>query len=99
MKENLMGEFTVSIKIEDTLGDWWFIGLYGLCKASVRSDFCHELAGLQSICGNKWCIGGDFNVIKFLEEKNNNQRVSRSMKNFDELIRELGLSDPPLLNA
>ena len=43
---------------------------------------------MEGIC-EKW----------LLEEKNSNQRVTRSMKNFDEFIRVLGLSDPPLANA
>ena len=38
-------------------------------------------------------------MIRFLEEKNNNSRVTRSMKNFDEFIRDLELSDPTVVNA
>ena len=42
---------------------------------------------------------GDFNVIREVREKLNSSSTTRSMKVFDELIREMGLMDPPLRNA
>ena len=39
VKENMVGDFTVSVKIDDCSGDWWFTGLYSPCKASVRGTF------------------------------------------------------------
>ena len=39
VKENMVGDFTISVKIDDGSGDWWFTGLYGPCKASVRGTF------------------------------------------------------------
>ena len=55
--------------------------------------------GLGEICGDNWCLGGDFNVVRNIGEKRNSLSNTRSMRIFDELIRELELQDPPLNNA
>ena len=97
--DSLIGDFSVSIQIEDEKEKWWFIGVDGPSSYSGRGLFWDELAGLGSICGNKWYLGGDFNVVREVSEKLNSNSVTRSMKIFDELIREMGLVDPPLRNA
>ena len=43
-----------------------------------------------------WCIGGDFNVIKFHSEHTREGRMSASMRRFLEVIDELALRDLPL---
>ena len=44
-------------------------------------------------------MGGDFNVVRNIGEKRNSWTNTRSMRIYDELIRELELRDPPLNNA
>ena len=44
-------------------------------------------------------MGGDFNVVRNTGEKRNSLTRTRSMRIFDELIRELELQDPLLNNA
>ncbi|KAL5566610.1 hypothetical protein UlMin_029774 [Ulmus minor] len=34
-----------------------------------RKEFWEELYGLHSICGPRWCLGGDFNVVRYCHEK------------------------------
>ncbi|KAL5566576.1 hypothetical protein UlMin_029740 [Ulmus minor] len=43
--------------------------------------------------------GGDFNVVRYCHEKSPPSRRTRSVRLFDELIRELELRDLPLHNA
>ena len=97
---NLIGDFSIliSMKIENS-EDWWFSGIYGPPFVSSRGSFWDELVGLSEICGSKWCLGGDFNVVRNIGEKRNNSSNTRSMRTFDELIREVELQDPPLCNA
>ncbi|XP_075475211.1 uncharacterized protein LOC142505954 [Primulina tabacum] len=97
---NLIGNFSVCIEIrwkDET--NWWFTSVYGPCNPRDRDLFWDELAGLCSICGDKWCVGGEFNVIRNLSEKMNSTSYTTSMYCFDNLIEEMGLHDPPLLNA
>lgn len=98
--ESVMGAYSVSIKIMGINGnDWWLSGVYGPNSYRERSYFWEELAGLYGLCGSRWCLGGDFNVVRFLSEKSNGGRVTKSMKEFCEFIRETNLCDPPLQNA
>ncbi|XP_062118257.1 uncharacterized protein LOC133831865 [Humulus lupulus] len=78
---------------------WWFLSVYGPVIYGNRDSFWDELAGLSAICGDKWCVGGDFNVVRRVEEKLNSIYNTRSMKMFDALIRELNLVDPKLQNG
>ncbi|VVA41200.1 PREDICTED: RNA-directed DNA polymerase, partial [Prunus dulcis] len=95
-----IGEFSVSIRILDASGgDWWLSGIYGPCHPRDRRRFWEELAGLFGLCGNKWCIGGDFNVVRFVSEKSNGGRMTSSMKTFNDFIDDTNLRDPNLLNA
>ncbi|XP_073291110.1 uncharacterized protein [Primulina huaijiensis] len=98
--DNLIGEFSVSIEIEgsDQIR-WWFSAIYGPVHSRQRELFWEEIAGLHSICGDKWCLGGDFNVVRNTGEKLNSLSNTTSMSCFDKLIGELRLHDPPLLNA
>ena len=65
IKEALLGDFSVSVLVEDEIrGDWWFSGVYGPTKRQKRKEFWDKLSGLQEICEERWCVGGDFNVVK-----------------------------------
>lgn len=100
VSDNLIEDFSVSIEIlwKDDI-KWWFSAIYGPCKPREREEFWDELAGLSSICGDKWCLGGDFNMVRNQGEKMNSVSITSSMVCFDNLIGDLELIDPPLLNA
>ena len=93
--ESLLGNFSVSVLFQLIGGrdEWWLSGVYGPCKPRNRKDFWEELAGLYGLCGDKWCVGGDFNVVRFPSEKLNGGRFTRSMIDFDSFISETGLRD------
>uniref|UniRef100_A0A803P8A0 Reverse transcriptase domain-containing protein n=1 Tax=Cannabis sativa TaxID=3483 RepID=A0A803P8A0_CANSA len=98
--DSLVGEFSISVLINaEGKEPWWFSGVYGPCSYKIRHVFWDELAGLSSICGESWCVGGDFNVTRRVGEKLNSSSSTRSMKLFDGLIRELQLIDPKLENG
>lgn len=99
VKDSLVGLFSVSINIEGAMGDWWLTGIYGPNLSSERGAFWEELAGLGSLCSGKWCLGGDFNVVRYVSEKSPQGRRTKSMKDFDEFIRGEGLKDAAMDNA
>ncbi|RVW34589.1 hypothetical protein CK203_079345 [Vitis vinifera] len=47
----------------------------------------------------RWCVGGDFNVIRRSSEKLGGSRLTPSMKDFDDFIRDCELIDLPLRSA
>ena len=93
VRDSLVGRFLVSIEVEEEDGSWWFTGVYGPNDYRERKEFWEELYGLHTICGPNWCLGGDFNVVRYCHEKFPPSRRTRSVRLFDEFIRELELRD------
>ena len=72
--DSLVGDFSVSIHlVAEGKEPWWFLGVYGSVVYGKRDSFWDELAGLSAICGNNWCVGGDFNVVRRVDEKLNSK--------------------------
>ena len=46
-----------------------------------------------------WCIGGDFNMIRFPSERNREGGISGGMRGFSQVIDGLNLKDIPLQGA
>lgn len=84
--DNLIGSFTVSIKIQKGDNSWWLTRVYGPVSYRERQILWDELVGFKEICGYKWVPGGDFNVVKLTHEKSPLTRSTRSMKMFDKFI-------------
>ena len=73
--------------------------MYGPNSPRLRSLLWDELGFLCGFCGLHWCLGGDFNVVRFPTEKLNGDRLTSSLRDFDSFIRECNLRDIPLSNA
>ena len=58
-----------------------------------------ELGAISGLWGDPWCIGGDFNVIRFPSKWNMVGNLNSSMRRFCELINELELVDLLLLGG
>ncbi|RVX16773.1 LINE-1 retrotransposable element ORF2 protein [Vitis vinifera] len=98
--EKVLGSFFVTVKLNsDEEGFFWLTSVYGPNKAMWRKDFWMELQDLHGLTFPRWCVGGDFNVIRRIFEKMGDSRLTVNMRCFDEFIRESGLLDPPLRNA
>ena len=98
--EKVLGSFFVTVKLNsDEEGFFWLTSVYGPNKAMWRKDFWMELQDLHGLTFPRWCVGGDFNVIRRISEKMGDSRLTVNMRCFDEFIRESGLLDPPLRNA
>lgn len=55
-----------------------------------------ELSGLGTWWGIPWCVGGDFNVIRFPSERSGAEHFTPGMIDFSDFIFSLGLMDIPL---
>ena len=75
---------------------WIFFGVYGPMMGNEKEDFWEELGAIRGLWEDPWCIGGDFNVVRFPEERRNAPRLTTEMRRFSEVIGEPGLRDFPL---
>ena len=64
-----------------------------------KINFLDELRHLQTIMGNNWVIGGDFNVIRFTHEYSNRSSLTPIMVNFNNFIAFARLIDLSLNNC
>ena len=76
--------------------EWIFTGVYGPNTDRDRIVLWEELAGLISWWDASWCIGGDFNVVRFPSEKSRQAPFISAMQEFLEFIADFGLLDTPL---
>eukprot|EP00261_Vitis_vinifera_P032749 XP_019073992.1 PREDICTED: uncharacterized protein LOC109122143 [Vitis vinifera] len=75
---------------------WIFSGVYGPVIGSEKEDFWEELGAIRGLWEDPWCIGGDFNAVRYPKERRNAPRLTADMRRFSEVIGELGLRDIPL---
>ncbi|RVX20225.1 Transposon TX1 uncharacterized 149 kDa protein [Vitis vinifera] len=68
-------------------------------EEAKKEDFWEELGAIRGLWEDPWCIGGDFNAVRYPEERRNAPRLTADMRRFSEVIGELGLRDIPLAGA
>ncbi|RVW91675.1 LINE-1 reverse transcriptase-like [Vitis vinifera] len=93
-----VGLFSISCRfknVEDGFR-WTFSRVYRPTLKRYREAFWEELRAIRGLWTDPWCIGGDFNMIRFPNERIRGGRVSSSMRRFSEVIDELELRDLPL---
>ena len=76
--------------------DWVGTGLYGLTHDEIRPDLWSELKVVCQQWVQPWCIFGDFNVVRFPNERLGCNRLSAAMVDFSNFIEDLNLVDLPL---
>ncbi|RVW56523.1 hypothetical protein CK203_072539 [Vitis vinifera] len=93
-----VGLFSVSCRFKNCVDGflWTFTGVYGPTIKRHRELFWEELGAIRGLWSDPWCIGGDFNVVRFPSERSREGRLTGSMRRFSEVIEELALKDLPL---
>lgn len=96
-----MCSFSISIELEDLfLGVvWLFTRVYGSSVPKNRSEFWDEPFEIRRPWVGPCVVGGDFNVIRFANEKSPINRTIRSMLDFGAFNHHLSLCDCPLANG
>lgn len=81
--------------VEDGI-KWAFTGVYGPVNYNLKEKLWDELSAVAFRRDAPWCVGGDFNVIRFPVERLGCNSISRNMRRFSDFIDDLELVDPPL---
>ncbi|RVW36959.1 Transposon TX1 uncharacterized 149 kDa protein [Vitis vinifera] len=86
-----VGFFSVSCRFKNCEDGflWTFTGVYGPTMKRHRELFWEELGAIRGLWSDPWCIGGDFNVVRFPSERSREGRLTGSMRRFSEVIEEL----------
>ncbi|KAK4713436.1 hypothetical protein R3W88_019343 [Solanum pinnatisectum] len=78
---------------------WFVTALYVDCKRVERRELWGELYSAGGRCAGPWVVGGDFNVIRYPNERTNCFRINGAMSEFSKCIEEMELVDPPLFGG
>ena len=89
------GGYSISIRFRNCADgfSWIFSGVYRPVIGSEKEDFWEELGAIRGLWDDPWCVGGDFNSVRFPEERRNAPSLTAEMRRFSEVIGELGLRD------
>ena len=75
---------------------WVFTSVYGPVCSEDREVFWEELRSIKGLWSDPWCVGGDFNLVRYPEECNRGEGLIASMRRFSEVVEDLELRDFPL---
>ena len=73
-----------------------FTGVYGPVYSRDREVFWEELESIKGLWRDPWCMRGDFNMVRYLEEHSRRGGLSISMRRFTKVVEDLELRDYPL---
>ncbi|KAK1297780.1 Biogenesis of lysosome-related organelles complex 1 subunit 2 [Acorus calamus] len=98
--DSTIDEFSISVVLEDRVSLWQWVcsSVYGPNQDDDRGRLWVELSAVRARWGVPGCIVGDFNVTRFVEDRNRDGVVSQAMEEFSEWIDLEGLIDLPLAN-
>ena len=78
---------------------WVFTGVYGPVCGRDREEFWEELGSIKGLWSDPWCVEGDFNLVRFPEERSKGGGLIASMRRFSEVLEDLELRDYPLMGG
>lgn len=95
------GVFSVSVIMEDleVKFRWLVTDVYGPNDSSRRREFWQELDGTRGRWNGAWCVGGEWNVVRFPSEKLKDGRLSTEMRLFSDWLNAHSLVDLQLSGA
>ena len=98
--EVLKGGYSLSVKcLTINKKSCWITNVYGPNDYRKRKHLWAELQSLAAYCVEAWCIGGDFNITRWIQERLPQGRVTRGMRKFNNFIALAQLMEIPLSNG
>ena len=70
------GSFSLSCHFRITEDNllWCFMGVYGPTANKDREKLWLELGAIRGLWNVPWCVAGDFNITRFIEERSEGSR-------------------------
>nr|XP_033516418.1 uncharacterized protein LOC117280782 [Nicotiana tomentosiformis] len=99
VKEIKKGVFSLADLVKDRVSgaELRFGGVYGPVGEGSKVSFWEELTNVMGEWDIPWVLGGDFNTIRFPDERLRCSLISRAMEEFSDFINDHFLIDLPLL--
>jgi hypothetical protein len=92
--------YNVSVQFQKPNGQpCWLTCVYEPRSNDEKILFLQELRQIRSTCLDPWVVGGDFNLIYKVEDKNNDNVNRAMMGQFRKFTNDVGLIDVPLIGS
>uniref|UniRef100_A0ACD5ZEV6 Uncharacterized protein n=1 Tax=Avena sativa TaxID=4498 RepID=A0ACD5ZEV6_AVESA len=93
--------FSITVTVSSTSDNMMFMltNVYAPCESRERGGFYDYIRVLKQEITIPWAITGDFNIYRYMHEKNNNNIAWTDMEEFDSWINELELIDIDICNS
>lgn len=78
---------------------WMLTLVYGPVDHYRKGDFWREIYNVKGRWSGAWCLGGDWNAIRFPSERSPGGRISEEMNSFSEWINSHSLVDLQLTST
>ena len=87
---------TITFSSTHTNAAWTLVTVYGPCRGIERDDFVQLLHDLVIPIDEHWLLVGDFNFIRYVDNRNRPGADMGDIFLFNEIISHLGLVELPL---
>lgn len=86
--EHEIRAFSIAIRcrLKWSAVEWVFVGVYNPVLGVEVDSFLGKLDDIKAHWDLPWCIGGDFNLVRFPRERNVGSRWDASMRKFGAFI-------------
>ena len=93
--------FSVSVAVEDlsNKSKWLITSVYDPNDSQRRKEMWNESEEIRGRWDGAWCIGGDWNIVRFPSEKSRAGSTTEDMKSVSDWINSQALVDLPLKGA
>lgn len=73
-----VGQFSVSVLLKDvrSIAEWVAMSVYGPATINEKVAFWQELSQVAGMWNCPWLIGGDFNAIRYPNEKRGGRAIT-----------------------
>ncbi|KAF5188929.1 Atp-dependent dna helicase, partial [Thalictrum thalictroides] len=88
-----VSSLTVLCNMISTGFEWMHTVVYGPSRRAEKDAFIEELDNIRMWSSLPWCLGGDFNLVRFLHERKGGGRLNRYMVAFDDFVDRSNLVD------
>ncbi|KAG5600196.1 hypothetical protein H5410_031566 [Solanum commersonii] len=78
---------------------WFLIGVYAPRIRSEKLECWEEVAAFEELRGGPWIGCGDFNTIRYMDDRRGCIRITNVMSDCSRWIEDMELHDPLLLNG
>lgn len=94
-RDQWLGTFSTSILLEEASSNssWIVTSVYRPNDSSLRDHFWRELDYICDRWSNPWCISGDWNVVRFPNERSGCITLTSEMTSFSDWINQHVLVD------